>query len=305
MTCSAIQDSRRLAGYAAAGLDAGAVLTTILGPYAAPRPQRPHRPARAVRRPRTSTRATTEDGVPESREQHGGGHGGFGLGLTGTVTAVGASSVTIKTSQGMTQYAVAGSSDIDKNGEATLSAVRVDDAVRFSVDDANPKLIDKLHAGDERARTCPLPVWKHRALARARAHPAPRDSLVRLGGAAGDAALLGHAGLTHRHRTIGNVRAPDGGLSNDGVGASSQGGGRTRSRCVTTSLIARKRAIGLHGAQGGAGPLSAARPEVLPPLAGLVFAPVREPSSGQALDVARVGARCRRRGFRRPPSRLS
>ena len=42
-----------------------------------------------------------------------------------------------------------GSSDIDKNGEATLASLAVGDAVTFSVDAANTKQIDKLHAGEE------------------------------------------------------------------------------------------------------------------------------------------------------------
>jgi hypothetical protein len=80
---------------------------------------------------------------------HGGGHGpGRGdLGLTGTVTAVGSSSVTIKTSTATTTYQVDGNSDIDKNGEAKLSDLKVGDAVRFNVTGSN--VIDKLHAGDE------------------------------------------------------------------------------------------------------------------------------------------------------------
>lgn len=76
---------------------------------------------------------------------HGPGRGG--LGLTGTVTAVGSASVTIKTSTATTTYKVDGTSDIDKNGEAKLSELKVGDAVRFSVTSSN--VIDKLHAGDE------------------------------------------------------------------------------------------------------------------------------------------------------------
>jgi hypothetical protein len=89
------------------------------------------------------------DGVPESQEHHGFGGPGGGLGLSGTVTAVGSSSVTIKTSSGTTTYSVTTSSDIDKNGEASLKDLAVGDAVRFSVEQSNSKQIDKLHAGDE------------------------------------------------------------------------------------------------------------------------------------------------------------
>jgi hypothetical protein len=65
------------------------------------------------------------------------------------VTAVGASSVTIKTSTATTAYSVTSASDIDKNGEATVSALVVGDKVTFSVDSTNAQQIDKLHAGDE------------------------------------------------------------------------------------------------------------------------------------------------------------
>ncbi len=137
-------------GYAAAGLVAGAVLATTVGAQA------------ATILPGGSTTASSSptadphpgdngaDGVPEANEVHG-GHGGHGgaLDLSGTVTAVTSSSVTIKTSTGTTTYAVTSTSDIDKNGEATLSALAVGDQVTFSVDSTNAKQIDKLHAGDE------------------------------------------------------------------------------------------------------------------------------------------------------------
>lgn len=72
-------------------------------------------------------------------------------GLSGTVTAVGSSSVTIKASTGTTTtYAVTSSSDIDKNGEATLSDLKVGDSVTYSVESGtSTPTIDKLHAGSE------------------------------------------------------------------------------------------------------------------------------------------------------------
>jgi len=76
-----------------------------------------------------------------------GGGPGHALALSGTVTAVGSSSVTIRTSSGTTTYQVGANSDIDKNGEAKLSDLKVGDAVRFSVTSGN--VIDKLHAGNE------------------------------------------------------------------------------------------------------------------------------------------------------------
>jgi hypothetical protein len=69
-----------------------------------------------------------------------------GLPLSGTVTAVGASTVTI----GTTIYTVSSTSDIDKNGESTLSSLAVGDAVTFStVTSGSVTSIDKLHAGNE------------------------------------------------------------------------------------------------------------------------------------------------------------
>jgi len=82
-----------------------------------------------------------------SSSQAFGDRHGAGLDLSDTVTAVGASSVTIRTSAGTTEYQVGSNSDIDKNGEAQLSDLKVGDAVRFNVDSA--KVIDKLHAGNE------------------------------------------------------------------------------------------------------------------------------------------------------------
>ena len=74
--------------------------------------------------------------------------GGVALPLHGTVTAVGASSVTIKTSSGTTTYAVTGSSDIEKNGKVTVSALAVGDDVAFSTATTDgTTAIDKLVAG--------------------------------------------------------------------------------------------------------------------------------------------------------------
>ncbi|HMC40702.1 MAG TPA: hypothetical protein VKI19_13640 [Acidimicrobiales bacterium] len=68
------------------------------------------------------------------------------LGKTGTVTAVGKDSVTIDG----TAYAVTSTSDIDKNGEAGLSDLKVGDKVTFStLSSAATPTVDKLHAGSE------------------------------------------------------------------------------------------------------------------------------------------------------------
>jgi hypothetical protein len=75
------------------------------------------------------------------------GHG-FGLPLSGTVTSVGSSSVTIRTQSGTKTYAVDGASDIDKNGEAKLSDLVTGDKVRFAVRPGTSS-IAVLHAGTE------------------------------------------------------------------------------------------------------------------------------------------------------------
>ena len=120
-------------GLVGAGLVAGAVIgTTALSNAATP-----------------STGSSSSTAAPAGGTGGHGGPGG-GLDLSGTVTAVGSSSVTIKTSSGTVTYAVSSSSDIDKNGESSLSKLAVGDAVTFSVDTAsNVKTIDKLHAGSE------------------------------------------------------------------------------------------------------------------------------------------------------------
>lgn len=66
----------------------------------------------------------------------------------GTVTAVGASSVTIKSAAGTKTYAVDADSDIDKSGEAKLSDLKAGDAVHFAVRPGT-STIAVLHAGDE------------------------------------------------------------------------------------------------------------------------------------------------------------
>ena len=96
----------------------------------------------------TSTSPSTGSSSSNYGVAEPGGHRGGGLDLSGTVTAVGASSVTIKTASATATYTVNTSSDIDKNGEAKLSDLKAGDAVTFSVDSTG-KTIDKLHAGNE------------------------------------------------------------------------------------------------------------------------------------------------------------
>lgn len=135
-------------GLGVAGLLAGVVLASTVGASAATSTPRLNN-AVTSSSPSTATDPhlgdNGQDGVPEAQEHHGRHH----LGLSGTVTAVGTSSVTIKTATATTEYAVTSASDLDKNGEAALKNLAVGDAVTFSVNNANAKQIDKLHAGDQ------------------------------------------------------------------------------------------------------------------------------------------------------------
>jgi preprotein translocase subunit YajC len=121
------------AGLVGAGVVAGAIIGgTVLSDAATSSPT-----------PNASSSSSPEaPGAPGTSQRHG---PGGELPLSGTVTAVGSSAVTIKTSTGTTEYKV--DSDIDKNGEAKLSDLKVGDAVRFSVTPSN--VIAILHAGDE------------------------------------------------------------------------------------------------------------------------------------------------------------
>ncbi|HVA59407.1 MAG TPA: hypothetical protein VNG13_02585 [Mycobacteriales bacterium] len=75
---------------------------------------------------------------------------GHALAKSGTVAAVGTNTVSIKTSSGTVTYGVTSASDVDKNGEATLSALKVGDAVRFSTTTSGgATIIARLHAGNE------------------------------------------------------------------------------------------------------------------------------------------------------------
>ena len=143
-------DSRLMKiGYVGAGLVAGAVLAATLSAQAATTPSPTTTGSSSATATDPHPGDNGSDGVAESNEVHSGGRQGGPLDLSGTVTAKGSNTVTIKTSAGTTVYSVTSTSDIDKNGEAALSNLTVGDAVRFSVDSSNAKLIDKLHAGNE------------------------------------------------------------------------------------------------------------------------------------------------------------
>lgn len=124
------------AGLLATGLAAGAVLglTMTAGASTA-----------------TSSAASTAAAAPGTPAVSGGSSAPARtppgpLPKSGTVTAVGSASVTIDG----TSYAVTSTSDIDKNGESTLSALAVGDTVTFRLDSsASTPTIDKLHAGNE------------------------------------------------------------------------------------------------------------------------------------------------------------
>ncbi|HEY5025029.1 MAG TPA: hypothetical protein VII76_08640 [Acidimicrobiales bacterium] len=93
----------------------------------------------------SSTSSTT---APTSGRQRPGTPPGPALPLQGTITAVGASSATIKTSSDTETYEVTSSSDIEKNGKSTLSALAVGDMVGFStVTTDGTTAIDTLVAG--------------------------------------------------------------------------------------------------------------------------------------------------------------
>lgn len=124
------------AALVATGLSTGAILGSTLTAGAAT--------SGSTSSGATGTAAT---GAPPGGGPAGGAASAFhGLQQSGTVTAVGTNSVTISG----TTYAVTSSSDIDKNGEATLANLAVGDAVTFStVSGASTPTIDKLHAGNE------------------------------------------------------------------------------------------------------------------------------------------------------------
>jgi hypothetical protein len=88
----------------------------------------------------TTSSGSTSSGTAANPPAH------MGLDQSGTVTAVGTSSVTI----GTTTYAVDASSDIDKSGESSLSSLVVGDAVTFNTVTTNGTVtVNKLHTGNE------------------------------------------------------------------------------------------------------------------------------------------------------------
>ena len=93
--------------------------------------------------------SSTSSTVPGSgRQRPAAPPGASSLPLHGTITAVGDSSVSIKTSSGSATYAVTSTSDIEKKDKTTLSALSVGDTVAFStVTSDGTTAIDTLVAG--------------------------------------------------------------------------------------------------------------------------------------------------------------
>lgn len=133
---------------ASAGLAGGAILGSTMTAGAATTSSTASSAAASTSAPASSGSAVA---TAPSSGSSGQAPGGYRVpDLSGTVTAVSASSVTINTSSATTTYAVTSSSDIDKNGEANLSDLKVGDAVTFSTEpSASTPTIDKLHAGNE------------------------------------------------------------------------------------------------------------------------------------------------------------
>lgn len=133
---------------AAAGLAGGAILGSTLSAGAATTAAAPTAATPAAVTTPSTAAPSTDTETPEGNETHTYGHT---LGKTGTVTAVSASSISIKDAPGTnTTYVIATTSDIDKNGVSTASALTVGETVTYSVDSAaTTPTIDKLRAGSE------------------------------------------------------------------------------------------------------------------------------------------------------------
>ena len=126
------------AGLVTVGLAAGGILGTTMTAGAS---------TTSTSTNSTSSNSTSSSGSTPGPPGPTGTAGTYrGLPDSGTVTAVGSGSVTIDGKV----YAVNSNSDIDKNGEAVLSDLKVGDKVTFStVSSATTPTIDKLHAGSE------------------------------------------------------------------------------------------------------------------------------------------------------------
>jgi hypothetical protein len=123
------------AGLLLTGAVAGGVLAVTFGASASS-------PSAGTSGPASYAATGPDRSGPDGRPHH------LGALQSGTVTAVGAKSVSIKGSGAAKSYAVDANSDIDKNGEAKLSDLKAGDAVMFAVRPGT-STIAVLHAGDE------------------------------------------------------------------------------------------------------------------------------------------------------------
>jgi hypothetical protein len=139
-----------MVGLVAAGAAVGAVIVTQMNNSS---PTTTANTAPAVAQvPGTTGQAP---GTTGQAPGNGRGPGGFGGGLageqrlSGTVTSVGSSTVTVKTSNGTATYIVNSSTQIIRNGQAvSLSAIKAGDPVFMHVYPSNGKTaVERLFAG--------------------------------------------------------------------------------------------------------------------------------------------------------------
>jgi hypothetical protein len=119
----------------AGGAVAGGILSGTLGASAATTSPSPSASAST---PPSSSAPAPAAGLPKRL---------YGFLERGTITAVGTDSVTIKTATATTTYSVPSASILDKNGTATLSDLKVGDAVVFDTTTRGGTVISHLHAG--------------------------------------------------------------------------------------------------------------------------------------------------------------
>jgi hypothetical protein len=122
------------AGLVAVGLAGGAILGATMSASASTGTTQPSNSNGS------SSSSTSTPSSPDADPRGG------DLTNSGTVTAVGSNSVTIDGKA----YVVGSNSDIDKNGESSVSNLAVGDKVIFSTDTStSTPTIDKLHTGNE------------------------------------------------------------------------------------------------------------------------------------------------------------
>ena len=103
--------------------------------------------------------------------------------LTGTVTAVGTSTVTIKTSTATTTYSVTSTTTIEKFAQGSLDGVKVGDTVSFETTTTGGTVLGPPHGRQARVRLDPGAAAA--GLRRPRLVPVAAASVVRRGRRAG------------------------------------------------------------------------------------------------------------------------